>query len=235
MAVLSAYKKIKQSICEQIKSGKYPPGGRIPTEREMCEIYGVSRITIRRALGELEDDGILIREQGRGTFVRHEKIEQPLTSLYSFTEELRKQNITPGTRVLSYTQMPSPNSLMRNLDVSTNELVSVIVRLYLANEVPYIYETSYIPAVYMGEATADEIQANGLYNTLEKYSGLRPQKAIETFEAIIAPNYVTETLGRSGALGVMQVERQAFHGSEIIEYCCSYVAGDKYRFRVTLE
>lgn len=234
MAVLSAYKKVKLSLSEQIKSGKYPPGGRIPTEREMCEIYGVSRITIRRALGELEDEGIIVREQGRGTFVKHEKIEQPLTSLYSFTEELRKQNIKPDTRVLSYSQILAPNSLMRSLDVSTNELVAVIVRVYLANDIPYIYETSYIPAVYMGDATAEEIQENGLYNTLEKYAGFRPEKAVETLEAIIAPNYVTETLGRSGALSVMQVERQAYHGHEIVEYCCSYVAGDKYRFRITL-
>ncbi|MEG0494299.1 MAG: UTRA domain-containing protein [Clostridia bacterium] len=158
-----------------------------------------------------------------------------LSSIYSFSEELRKQNITPSTRVLSLNRISARPPLTTKLQVEAGRLVDVVLRLRLADDTPYAYETSYIPSEYLDGATAAEIAQQGLYNTIEQKSGFRPDKAVETFEASIAPEVICEALGRKGVLGIMQLERTAYYKDVVVEYCTSAIAGDKYRFRVTLE
>lgn len=229
------YMRVKRALSQEILSGAYPENSRLPTERALCEEYAVSRITVRQALSKLEDEGRILRQQGRGTFVRPRVIEQPLSSLYSFSEELKKQNIAPGTRMLSLTTVPAQPPVQKILGLEPGRLIRVVCRLRLADEMPYAYETSYIPAEFLGDATGEEIALHGLYGALAKYGGVRIDKATETFEAVLAPQYVAEALGRRGVLSVMQLDRVAFSGGRAVEYCSGFICGDKYRFRVTLE
>ena len=229
------YMRVKRLLSREILSGVYPENSKLPTERELCEKYQVSRITVRQALQKLEEEGHILRQQGRGTFVKPRVIEQPLSSLYSFSEELKKQNITSGTRMLSLTTVPAQPPVQRILGLEAGALIRVVCRLRLANEMPYVYETSYIPAEFLGDATGDEIALDGLYNTMQKVGGVRIDKATETFEAVLAPQYVAEALGRKGVLSVMQLDRVAFSGGRVVEYCSGFICGDRYRFRVTLE
>lgn len=241
MAVKCEYIRVKMRLLEDIGKGVYRFGEKLPTERQMCEMFGVSRITIRQALSEMEKDGWLQRVQGKGTFVqepkkeKQEKFEQLLSSNYSFSEELRKQNVTPGARVLSLTRIIAQPPLTHKLELEPGHMVDVLLRLRLADDIPYAYETSYVPSEYLDGATPDEIARNGLYNTMMARSGVRPNKATEILEAAIAPDVVTQALGRKGILSVMQIERTAYVDDKIVEYCTSSVAGDKYRFRVKLE
>ena len=229
------YMRVKRLLSQEILSGSYPENGKLPTERALCGRYEVSRITVRQALLKLEEEGLILRQQGRGTFIRPHKIEQPLSSLYSFSEELKKQNIVPGTRMLSLTTMPVQPPVQKILGLENGKLIRVVCRLRLANEMPYVYETSYIPAEFLENATGDEIAQNGLYNTMAKYGGVKIDKAAESFEAVFAPQYVAEALGRKGALSVMQLDRIAYSGGRTVEYCSGFICGDKYRFRVMLE
>ena len=241
MGAQYGYITVKNRLLSDIGQGVYKQGEKLPTEREMCEMFGVSRITVRQALSELENDGWVRRTQGRGTFVRHpdhkpeKKFEQLLNSNYSFSEELRKQGVTPSTRVLSLTHINAQPPLTEKLQVAPGSMIDVLLRLRLADETPYAYETSYVPSEYLNGATSDEIARDGLYNTMERKSGVRPNKAVEIFEAGIAPDVIAEVLGRKGVLSIMQIERIAFLDDRPVEYCCSSVAGDKYRFRVKLE
>lgn len=240
MTVKHEYFRVKMTLLEDIRKGVYPIGAKLPTERDMCDMFGVSRITIRKALSELEIEGWVERVQGKGTFIqepkkRNSKYESMLSSTYSFSEELRRQNVTPGTRVLSLTTIMAQPPLTQKLQVEAGHMVDVVLRLLLADEIPYAYETSYIPSEYLNGATADEIARDGLYNTIEKKSGMRPNKAEEVLEAGIAPEMIAEALGRKGLLPVMQIERTAFMDERVVEYCTCSVTGDKYRFRVHLE
>ncbi len=235
MNVTTAYERVRNIIEENIRSGKYPESAKLPTEREMCIHFGVSRITIRRAMEALSSDGLIEKQQGRGTFVRPRKIVLPLSSVYSFSENLREQNILPSTRLLSLSHIVAQPPLESILQLCPGHMICVVNRLRLADEVPFAYETSYLPSEYLGDAKGDEIAQNGLYNTMAKHAGIRPDKAVETFEAVLSPAYVTTALGRKGALCVMQLDRVASYQGKIVEYCSSFIAGDKYRFRVTLE
>jgi GntR family transcriptional regulator len=235
MAEEAEYMRVRRLLTQEILSGDYGENMKLPTERALCERYQVSRITVRQALLKLEEEGLILRQQGRGTFVKPRVIEQPLSSLYSFSEELKKQRIVSGTRMLSLTTMPAQPPVQGILGLPPSSLIRVVCRLRLANEMPYVYETSYIPAEFLGDATGDEIARNGLYNTMVKAGGVRIDKATETFEAVLAPQYVAEALGRKGALSVMQLDRVAYSNGRAVEYCSSFICGDKYRFRVTLE
>lgn len=234
------YLTVKAKLLEEIEKGVYKPGEKLPTEREMCTVFNVSRITVRQALAELEKNEVIRRIQGKGTFVKEakrkpEKFESLLSSMYSFSEELRKQNVEPSTRVLTLTHVLAQPPLTEKLQVEPGHIVDVLLRLRLADGLPYAYETSYVPAEFLNGATTEEITRDGLYNTMEKRSGVRPDKATEIFEAGIAPEIVAEALGRKGLLCIMQIERTAYRQNQIVEYCTSAVAGDKYRFRVKLE
>ena len=241
MGAQCEYVRVKMQLLQDIGKGVYALGDKLPTERQMCEMFNVSRITIRQALSELEKEGWVQRIQGRGTFVQEskkdapEKFEQPLSSNYSFSEELRKRNITPGSRVLSLTRILAQPPLTNKLQVERGHMVDVLLRLRLADDVPYAYETSYVPSEYLNGATAEEIAQNGLYNTMMTKSGIRPNKAVELLEAAIAPDVIVQALGRKGILSIMQIERTAYYGEKIVEYCTCAVAGDQYRFRVKLE
>ena len=232
---MTEYLRVQRQLMDQIHKGVYRENGKLPTERELCEQFGVSRITIRQALQNMENEGVIVRQQGRGTFVKPRRIEQRLSSSYSFSEELRKQNIVPGTRMLSMVTIPALGHIQQKLELGQGVPVRAICRLRLANEMPYAYETSYIPLAFLSDATAEEIAQNGLYNTLRRCSGREVEKATEVFEAVIAPQFVVDLLGRKGVLSAMQMERTAYCAGQPVEYCESFICGDKYRFHVTLE
>lgn len=241
MVAKYGYIAVKNRLLSDIGKGIYKEGDKLPTEREMCELFQVSRITVRQALASLENEGLIQRFQGRGTFVhrsqpeKKRKFESLLNSNYSFSEELKKQGVTPSMRVLSLTRIPAQPPLTDKLMVEPGHMIDVLLRLRLADDVPYAYETSYILSEYLNGATSEEVARDGLYNTMMKKCGVRPNKAVEIFEAGIAPEFIAEMLGRKGIVSVMQIERIAYLDDKPVEYCTSSVAGDKYRFRVKLE
>ena len=93
------YRQLMARIRDDVSSGVYPPESQIPSEQEMCARYGVSRVTVRRAISELTDEGILRKQQGKGTFVCTPKLCRDLRDINSFHECCRMQGVTPGTRL----------------------------------------------------------------------------------------------------------------------------------------
>lgn len=228
------HQRVYEMLLERIRTGDLAENSRLPAERSLCEIYGVSRVTIRQALLNLERDGLILRRQGQGTFVKPSKIEQPLNSLYSFSEELIRQNIHPGTKLLSLRNVPAPENVSILFGLPKGAAVRCLCRLRLANDLPYAYENSYLPVDVLGNANEEDLCRDGLYNTIRKQSGTIVDRAQETFSAVIAPQYVVQALGRKGILSVMQLERTAYAKGRPVEYSEDYVCGDKYRFRITL-
>ncbi len=104
---LPRYFQLKEIMRERIRSGEWKPGELIPSERELSEKYGISRMTARQAITELVNEGLFYREQGKGTFVSQRKITQQLIHLTGFTEDIRARGQRPGTKVLSATMHPA--------------------------------------------------------------------------------------------------------------------------------
>src|SRR6516225_11268955 len=104
---LPRYYQLKEIMRERVQSNEWKPGEHIPSERELSETYGISRMTARQAITDLVNEGLFYREQGKGTFVSERKITQQLIHLTGFTEDIRARGQKPGTKVLSAQMFPA--------------------------------------------------------------------------------------------------------------------------------
>lgn len=234
-APVTLYYQLKEAIIEKIKSNEWPVESRIPTERQLCEIYKVSRITVRQALGELEQEGYLSRKQGRGTFVTAQKIEQRLSKFYSFSEEISNMGYVPGTEILTFITIEADEDIARNLDIERNSMVYKIKRIRLANNEPFAVETSYIPFIMFNDLKEDEIAYYGLYNTLKKKYNIHPDEAVETFEAVLISSEDAHSLQISKNSPGILLERFTHASGRTMEYCRSIIRGDRYKYKVVLK
>jgi len=142
---MAAYLQIEEEIAKRIESGEIAPGQRIPPERVFCDQLGVSRMTVRQALGRLEQRGLLVRQQGRGTFASQPKIRQSATVLRGFFEEMVGQGLVPTSRLLSVEERVAPQSLAQALELRLGETVYTITRVRSASTSPVVLERSSFP------------------------------------------------------------------------------------------
>ena len=174
------YVQVKEEIRRRIRSKEWTAGCRIPVESEFCEMFGVSRITVRKALEELQMEGYLVKLQGKGTFVREQTVEQRLCKFYSFSEELRRQGIQEQARVMELSSVSADADLANHLQIVVGEQVHRVYRIRCTEHGPYAVETSYIPVNFAPAISKDMINENGLYKTLEAH-GVVVDSARETF------------------------------------------------------
>lgn len=139
------FAQVMQSLRAAIDSGEFQPGGRIPTEPELATMYGVSRITIRRAIEELCEHGLLVKRQGKGTFVSQHKIAKKIEHISSFSESCRASGMTPSAKVLARTLLEDPPSAFTPPTELTDTQVLNIQRLHYADGVPIMIEDNYYP------------------------------------------------------------------------------------------
>ena len=233
-SVMPLYEQLHEDMLSKIVSRKWKPSWRIPTEMELCEIYGVSRITVRKAIEDLVRLGYLVRQRGKGTFVRMEHIENELSKFYSFSESLRSKGINEVAELLAFEELPAGENLAQKLNLAeTNEFIYKITRLRSVDDVPYAVESSYIPRALFKDLTATSVSENGLYNTM-RMLGVVPNRAKETFHATALGGLEARLLQQDLHTPVMSIDRTTFSSSVIIEYCRSTVRGDFFSYTVEL-
>lgn len=138
------YAVVRQRILDAIAQGVYPVDGQIPTEPELCELYGVSRITVRKAITDLVKDGALMRLQGKGTFVQGRKVENALLTVSGFTDFGIAQGKNTREEVIKQELIPSEDYQQR-LDVPAGGQVFKLVRVMYLEDEPLFIDHSYIP------------------------------------------------------------------------------------------
>ena len=139
---IPAYYQIMNHLREKIAEGVYPINSTLPPERELVEMYQVSRMTVRQAIAELVNEGILVRRKGIGTFIAPPKLEQELSSLTSFTEDMAQRGMKAGGRILSFKEIAPDATIQKILSISAEETVYESVRLRLADDEPMALETT---------------------------------------------------------------------------------------------
>lgn len=229
------YKQLKQTLTDKIKNGDWPTGTKIPTEEELCDQYEVSRITVRQALGEMSNEGIVVRKQGRGTFVAPPKVSTKLSSFYSFSSELQKQGFQQHDKILCFERMDADPKVAQRLGVVKFCPVFVVERLRFINRDPFVYETSYIPIHLCPRLTKEAIEECGLYESLRKIGGIEPDSAEEEFEASTLPAQVSSLLQMPRSSPILLIERVARMDQNVFEYCRSYLRSDRYKFTIYMK
>lgn len=228
------YSQLKTIVLANIQDRVWKPGDRIPTERELCGLYGVSRITVRQALRELEDDGCLARRQGKGTFVTGRAFVQRLSRFYSFSEEIRKMGAVPGAKLLSFRTETAEQPTAEKLGIREGETVLSIRRLRLADGEPFALETSHLAEESVKSLTERSVERLGLYGALRLECGVAPDNAEETFGAVSVTAKQAAFLGLEKGAAALRLERVARQGDKPVEFCVSVIRSDRYRYTVHL-
>ncbi len=232
---LPLYYQLKEVLKAKIESGELRPHERIPSETELVQLFHVSRMTVRQALVELENEGFIRRRQGQGTFVAEPKLRQGLLRLTSFTEDMRARGMRPGARVLEVRLLQAPELLPR-LKAEPEEEFVKIQRVRLADGEPMALETSFLRRRFCPGIEELDLTDRSLYETLRERFGLELGWAEQAIEAKLADEYEAEVLRVQVGTPMLLMERTTYlaDGSTPIEHVRSSYRGDRYQLYVEL-
>jgi len=227
------YLQVREQLRDKIAA--LAPGDIIPTEPALCTVFGVSRITIRKAIDELVTENLLIRKQGRGTFKAAPKLIHELNSITSWTDQLKALGYTPRTSERSVEEVSVPIQIAGLLQISPSETVTVLRRLRLADNEPITQMVNYIPtklAPGLGKAMET---TESLYQALSERYGLVAAHATDTVTTRAATDMESEKLRIEPWAPVLSVLRVAFlDDGTPIEVTTALSRGDRFEYRVKL-
>lgn len=229
------YYQLKEIIRQKITGGQWGPGTPIPSERELCEQYGISRMTARQSITELVNEGYLYREQGKGTFVAQPKITQQLIQLTGFTEDMEARAKHPATQVLNKAMVPAETTIAALLRIKTGQMLFRVQRLRLANGEPLAIETSQINFIGCEHLMDEDLEHDSLYQLLANKYGQPPLEADQELEARLATEDEARLLKINKGDPVLLTRRTTYTDrNQPLEYAKSIYRGDKYRFYTRL-
>lgn len=143
---IPVYYQLKSLISEKIEKSEYAEGSLIPSERELSDLLSISRMTVRQALNNLVQEGVLYREKGIGTFVSKSKIEQK--NIMSFSDTVSKKGMIPSTKILYFGKEEPGETVKSVLGLKDNQIIYNVKRLRMANNIPVGIEQDFIPEMY---------------------------------------------------------------------------------------
>lgn len=230
---MALYHELINQLTEKIKSMEL--GEKLPSERQLCEDYEVSRTTVRNAISELELQGYLVRIQGKGTFVSKPKTKrQNLSNYYSFTEKTRSLGKTPKTIIIDYNISIPSDYILNKMNLKKDSKVIHVVRLRLADDEKMMLEYTYIPYENFKEITRELLEELPLYEIFEKKYNNMIYKVIESFSVIAVPTYQANILDVSKGSPALKIDRISYNNdNDVIEYSLSIASGSKFNYETT--
>lgn len=223
------YRQLMTRLREDIAAGKYPVGGRIPSELALVDAYQVSRVTVRKALLELTREGLLKRRQGKGTFVCSPRLCKDLRDVNSFTDACRLQGSQPGTRVIHAQIVRATQEEQERLNIPDGQLVETM-RLRTADGVPVMLEINHFPMAY-----AWLLQENlevSLYGLLEKRD-ISPRRGIHEVSLCYATAAQAKLLDVTPESALLLLSEVVYdqHGLPL-HTSNQVIRGDRFTFRI---
>ena len=222
------YYQIREDIREKINSKEYPPNSMIPTEAELCEHYGVSRITVRRAILDLVQEGLLNRGKGKGTFVSENYGLTEVNGVQSFTQELLGLNMRPSAKLLGCRVRTADSTLRNALSLAEGEKVVTISRLRLVNDQePCMVEVMNFPYKRV-PGIANEDLNQSIYQLLKNKYQCEIVYATDIMEPIIIGEYESKLLDVTMPTAGMRTNRLGYDSDKNpVEYTTHIIPGKK--------
>lgn len=233
---LPLYCQLKRALKEQLHQGVYPPGSRLPTEHELMKAHFLSRATVRQALAELEREGLIYREPGRGTFAATPPIDQPLTALTGFVEDMALAGMQASCQVLGIRTVNAGDAVGARLRLPAHHRVVQIERLRLANGQPVSLDVTFVRPEIGGRLAAEDLASQPIFSILEEKYGILLGEATYVLEAATASRSVARVLGVKPGAPIFLVHRtiRAQDGA-IVEYERLHYRGDRIRYTTRLQ
>ena len=223
------YLQLRRSIEDAVNRGLIGPGDALPSERDIATKAEISRVTVRKAVQDLVKGGVLVQRHGSGTFVapRMERVEQSLSRLTSFTEDMARRGMAGRSHWLDRgLYAPSPDEMMV-LGLAASELVARVSRLRIANDTPLAIERASLSAGALPDPAAI---GSSLYAALEA-TGNRPVRAVQRISAANLGEGDARLLDVAPGAAGLRIERISYLASgKVIEFTRSVYRGDAYDF-----
>lgn len=225
-----AYTKVFNVLRQQILDGDLVPGQKLQAERELCEHFGVSRITVRHAMRLLQESGLVERYPGRGTFVRAAKPRKVPIFSNDFAGSLRTHAPHVQRTLLNHQMQVPPQHVAEAFGLLRGQQCMVAERLDLSDGLPLAYDRAYIPAEFSRSVDNEMLQRLDFYELWLEREGLSHSHSVESIEAIAAEQEQASLLEVAAGAPVLFALDQ-MHGSDgrVIAVFESFYRGDRFR------
>lgn len=236
---VSYYRQMMDYIRSQIAAGVYKPGDKLPSEKELVAIFRVNRHTVRQAMGELADCGLVYTQRGKGIFVSGAKdsfVDYRVSQRTSFTRNITDNGMIPDIRVLRAEEAAAEERVARNLFLKTGTPVVMLETLRLINQEPFCVSTNYFPLQLVPGLINMVAGIKSLYGLLDQYYGLRPVRTYSAFQATFPGQEDADVLGIPGNHPVLVVESaMTAECGMAVQYSITRFRGDRGRINVCFD
>ena len=223
------YQQLYEVLRNKISVGEWMPGDLLPPEAEITTQYGVSRVTARQALEALVNEGLIYRQRGKGTFVSHPTVEQGLTRIVSFSEDMRQRRFTPGTELLFSGLIPAPEDIAAKLNIAPGTELARIDRLRLADSEPMGVEEAFFVHDYCPGLLECDYKSRSLREVMEVTFNVIWSRAKQTIQAVGASADKAQKLTIKVGAPLLLIERVSYSQQDIpVEFLRISHRGDRY-------
>lgn len=228
------YVQVKNYIRERIEAGEFKPHEALPGERVLVSRLGLSRTTVRQAIGDLVAEGVLYRRHGKGTFVAPRQPGAHVATLRGFVEELRAAGLTPSVEVLAKEVRPAPRGVAAALGLGPGDRVAFVARRIAADGEPVLIDRTYLPLSVGDLVLQADVGRESLYRLLEKF-GYPVQEGLQTIGAMRLQPHDAELLNVPPDSPGLIVQRVCFVGADSpIEYTEAVFRADRFQYPTRL-
>ena len=229
---IALYQQLMTRLKNDIVAGVYPAGGRIPSEQVLCDTYGVSRVTVRKAMLDLVQEGLLRRVQGKGAFVVGNLIQRELNSLGGFRQTIRDHKAEPGTKVLTKTRRPAGSKYAKIFGIDPEDEIFYIRRFNTANGEPISIDHTYVPCAKVPKLNGIDLSVFSMYEVYGFYD-VTPVRAWQTLDLVHLEARDARMLGVDPGQAVLMFCCTCYDkDDEVMEFTRSYTRSDKCSFTV---
>lgn len=220
------YSQLVGVIKQSISAGKLEVGDLLPSESELCRALDISRNTVRQAIGELEEEGLVVRKRGKGTFVSDPGARGKGVR-YSFTTEISAMGKVPSSTLVDFGVITAPKSICRKMQLQEDTVVYCFTRVRNVDGEPMILDTSYYPTYIYPNLAREMVQTHSFYSLLY-HVGITPASAEDTYEPVVLDDVRANLLHvPAGTCAFCQQRLTRTEDGRIYEYTCSYLRGDR--------
>lgn len=226
------YQRMKKEIENRINNGEYRSGEKIPSERKLCDLFNVSRMTARQAINELVKEGKVYREKGRGTFVSSPHFLQ--RNVKSFTDTLKERGFIPSTQIIEFSTVYNLKEISQAMEVPYHTKFYKLKRLRLGNDLPMALETVYIERDRCHDLQQYDVSGS-LYEVLEDHYGYKIENISCDIDACIANTILMKTFHLQKSRALLKITGISYmENNEKLFFEESFYRPDLYKYHVDI-
>ncbi|WP_368654629.1 GntR family transcriptional regulator [Ornithinibacillus sp. 4-3] len=231
---IALYLQIAETLKKDIFSEVIQPGKRIGTQKELEERFNVSKITIRKAIEVLENEGLVVTSQGKGTYVRQEKVEQTLDELQSLSDIIKKSGYDPEVKIIKMKKQQTEDSFL--VKETTKKIDTLAIeRVHFVEKKPIALAKAYIPWELGKHLSNQELEHYTIYELLENKLGIKLSQAEQAIEACPASEELGKILNVQQDSPLLKASRLTYStDNQLVEKIIFYYRYDVFAFKVNL-